>query len=282
MYRVLVHLISSSRLQRIIWSRQPLGQENTMRIEVSLLPTQTFDASRSVCIVVDVLRASSSIVTLLERGASPVVAAAGIDEARALHGRLPGYLLCGERGGLPPRGFDYGNSPAEFSRLALAGRGAILATSNGTRLLAQLADAPAVIVGCLLNRTAAASAAIAIARERDLDVAVACSAAYGGTTFVLEDALGAGAIVDAVLSGEPALAAGDAARFARDGFVSAARDLSAAVASAYHAKELIEAGFEEDVAYCARLDVSTVVPSLRRGEDGSLTLVPVAAQLPET
>jgi len=252
-----------------------------MRIEVSLFPAQTFDASRSVCIVVDVLRASSSIVTLLERGASPVVAAAGIDEARALHGRLPDYLLCGERGGLPPRGFDYGNSPAEFSRLALAGRGAILATSNGTRLLAQLAQAPAVLVGCLLNRVAAASAAIAIARERDLDVAVVCSAAYGGTTFVLEDALGAGAIVDAALSAEPSLEAGDAARFARDAFL-AARDLSAAVASAYHANELIEAGFEEDVAYCARLDVSTVVPSLRRGEDGPLTLLPVAAQLPET
>ena len=174
-----------------------------MRIEVALLPTQTFDSSRSACIVVDVLRASSSIVTLLERGASPVIAAAGIDYALALHGRLPDYLLCGERGGLPPRGFDYGNSPAKFSRLALVGRGAILATSNGTRLLAELADAPAVIVGCLLNRTAAAGAAIAIARERDLDVAVVCSAAYGGTTFVLEDALGAGAIVDAALSAHP-------------------------------------------------------------------------------
>jgi 2-phosphosulfolactate phosphatase len=253
-----------------------------MRIEVSLLPTQTFDASRSVCIVVDVLRASTSIVTLLERGASPVVAAAGIDEARALHGRLPDYLLCGERGGLPPRGFDYGNSPAEFSRLALTGRGAILATSNGTRLLAELADAPAVIVGCLLNRTAAARAATGIAREQGLDIAVICSAAYGGTTFVLEDALGAGAIVDAALSAEPALEAGDAARFARDAFLAAASDLPTVVASASHAKELIEAGFEEDVAYCARLDVSTVAPSLQRGEDVSLTLLPIAPQLPET
>jgi 2-phosphosulfolactate phosphatase len=258
------------------------GQENTMRIEAALLPTQTFDSSRSVCIVVDVLRASSSIVTLLARGASPVIAAAGIDEARGLHGRLPDYLLCGERGGLPPRGFDYGNSPAEFSRLVLAGKGAILATSNGTRLLAELADAPAVIVGCLLNRTAAANAALEVAREQGMDIAVVCSAAYGGTTFVLEDALGAGAIVDGALSAEPALEAADAARFARDAFLTAARDLPAAVAAAYHAKELIEAGFEEDVAYCARLDVSAVVPSLRRGEDGSLTLLPVTAQLPET
>lgn len=252
-----------------------------MRIEVALLPAQTFDTPRSVYIVVDVLRASSSIVTLLERGASPVVIAACIDKARVLHSRLPEYLLCGERGGLPPDGFDHGNSPAEFSRLALAGRGAILATSNGTRLLAQLAEAPAVLVGCLLNRTAVANAALQVARARGLDIAVVCSAAYGGTTFVLEDALGAGAIVDAALSAELALEAADAARFARDAFLTSGRELPAAVASAYHAGELIEAGFEEDVAFCARLDVSTVVPSLRRGEDGSLMLLPVAARLPE-
>jgi len=253
-----------------------------MRIDVALLPQQKLAISRSICLVVDVLRASSSIVTLIERGASPVIVAAGIDEARALHSRLPEYLLCGERGGLPPPGFDYGNSPAEFSRLALAGRGAILATSNGTRLLAELADAPAIVVGCLLNRTAAAGAAIAIARERDLDVAVVCSAAYGGTTFVLEDALGAGAIVDAALSADPSLEAGDAARFARDAFLTAAGRLTQAIASAHHARELTEAGLADDVGYCAQLDVSTVAPSLRRGEDGALTVLPVAAQLPET
>ena len=83
-------------------------------------------------------------------------------------------------------GFAYGNSPSEFSRLDLAGKSAILATSNGTRILAALAEAPAVLVGCLLNRTAAARAAVAIARERGLDITVVCSAAHGGSTFVLE------------------------------------------------------------------------------------------------
>jgi len=253
-----------------------------MRIDVALLPQQRLGNSGSVCVVVDVLRASSSVVTLLEHGASSVIATGNIDEARALHSRLAGYLLCGERGGLPPPGFDHGNSPSEFSQLALGRRGAILATSNGTRLLAELADAPAVLVGCLLNRTAAAKAALGIARERALNVTVVCSAAHGGTKFVLEDALGAGAIVDAAVIAAPEFDAGDAARFARDAFVAATRDLPAAVASAYHAKELIEAGFEEDVAYCARLDVSTIVPSLRRGEDGLLTLLPFAARLPTT
>ncbi len=238
-----------------------------MQIEVALLPQQQFDTSRSVCIVVDVLRASSSIVTLFERGAARVIAAADIDEARVLHERLPEYLLCGESGGLPPPGFAYGNSPAEFSRLDLTGKGAILATSNGTRLLAALADAPAVLAGCLLNRTVVARAAVRIAQERDLDIAAVCSAAYGGSTFVLEDALGAGAIVDATL-------AADHARFARDAFLAASDDLPAAVASSYHARELAEAGFGNDVAYCGQLDVSSLAPSLERGEDGLLVLSP--------
>lgn len=223
--------------------------------------------------MVDVLRASSSIVTLLERGASRVVAAGSVEEARRLRDRLPGYLLCGERGGLPPPGFDYGNSPAEFSRLDLQGKGAILATSNGTRLLATLAGAPAVLAGCLLNRGAVAPAAVAIARERDLDIAVACSAAYGGVTFVLEDALGAGAIVDAALAADNSLEASDAARFARDAFVTASRELPAAAASSYHARELAEAGFADDVAHCAQLDVSCLVPALERAEDGTLALL---------
>jgi 2-phosphosulfolactate phosphatase len=243
-----------------------------MKIDVALLPGQRFDPERSVYVVVDVLRASSSIVTLLERGASEVVAAADIAEARQLHEKLPAHLLCGEEHGLPPAGFDYGNSPSEFSRLDLAGKPVILATSNGTRILAALAEAPALLVGCLLNRTAVAGAAVRIARERGLDVTVVCSAAYGGSTFVLEDALGAGAIVDAALRLSDPPEAHDAARFARDAFEAAARDLPTAVASAYHAQELVEAGLEEDVAYCARLGVSDVAPVVERGEDGVLRI----------
>ncbi|HSP54306.1 MAG TPA: 2-phosphosulfolactate phosphatase [Dehalococcoidia bacterium] len=242
-----------------------------MQIDVALLPGQRFDAAHSVCVVVDVLRASSSIVTLLERGAQQVVAAGDIKEARALSARLPGHVLCGEKDGLPPDGFAYGNSPSEFSRLDFAGRSVILATSNGTRILAALADAPALFVGCLLNRTAVANAASGIARERGLDLAVVCSAAYGGSTFVLEDALGAGAIVDAALRLPEPPRALDAARFARDAFV-AAGDTGPAVASAYHAKDLVDIGLAEDVAYCGRLDVSTVAPLVERGENGVLVV----------
>jgi 2-phosphosulfolactate phosphatase len=220
---------------------------------------------------VDVLRASSSIVTLLERGAESVVAAGDIEGARKLAERLPGYVLCGEKDGLPPEGFAYGNSPSEFSRLDFAGKSVILATSNGTRILAALAETPALLVGSLLNRTAVANAAVSIAAERGLDIAIVCSGAYGGATFVLEDALGAGAIVDAALRLPEAPRALDAARFARDAFL-AAGDMGAAVRSAYHAADLVNMGLGDDVAYCGRLDVSGVAPVVNRGEDGMLVI----------
>jgi 2-phosphosulfolactate phosphatase len=243
-----------------------------LRIDVALLPGQRFDVDKSVCVVVDVLRASSTIVTLLERGAADVVGAKDTAEARRLHSRLPDHLLCGEERGLPPAGFDYGNSPSEFARLDLSGKQVVLATSNGTRILSALAGAPALLVGCLLNRTAVAEAAVTIARERGLDVTVVCSAAYGGSMFVLEDVLGAAAIVDAALRLSDPPDPHDAARFARDAFEVASRDIRAAVRSAYHARELVDVGLGEDVAYCARLDVSGVAPQVERGEDGVLRI----------
>ncbi|HUF52606.1 MAG TPA: 2-phosphosulfolactate phosphatase [Dehalococcoidia bacterium] len=242
------------------------------RVDVALLAGQAFDPATNVCVIVDVLRASSSIVTLLERGCESVVAAANVAQARQLKERLPDHLLCGEEAGLPPDGFDYGNSPAEFSRLALTGKHAILATSNGTRVLAAAGQSsPVVVVGCLLNRTAAARAAVNIARERGLRVAIVSSAEHGGGTFVLEDALGAGAIAESALR-LPDTVPGDAARFAADAFSHASSDIEAAVRSAYHSQELIDAGLGKDVAYCARVDVSHVTPILTPGEDGTLRL----------
>jgi 2-phosphosulfolactate phosphatase len=243
-----------------------------LTVNVALLPGQHFDPARSVCVVVDVLRASSSIVTLIARGCPEVVPAASVDDARRLGRALPGHILCGEAGGLPPPGFAYGNSPVEFSKIDFAARPVILATSNGTRVLSAVAaDAQAVLVGCLLNRTAAARAALDLARSRDLEITIVCSAAHGGSTFVLEDALGAGAIAGALASLEPGIALSDSARFARDAFSVATRDIAAAVRSAYHAQELVDIGLEEDVAWCSRIDDFGIVARFS-SEDGVASL----------
>lgn len=223
-----------------------------MRIDIGFRGQRT-DASRSVCIVVDVLRASSSIVTLLERGCERVVAAADIADARRLKQRLPSHLLCGEADGLPPDGFDYGNSPVEFSRLDLAGKSIILATTNGTRVIADCADeASAVLVGCLLNRKAVAQAAVLLAKKLGADIAVVCAGDAGSSG---EDLAAARAIVD-VVRGSAAL------EF----------DAGREVLESRHAEELRAIGLGDDVEFCARLDVSEVVPVLQV-EDGLLQIV---------
>ena len=247
-----------------------------MRIDVALLPDLVADTD-SVFAVVDVLRASSAIVTLLERGVPAVIPAASVEEARELRERLPDYLLCGERDSVPPPGFDYGNSPTEFAALDPKGRRAILTTSNGTRLLNQLAAAPAVLVGALLNREAAAKAMLALGAERGRDATVVCAAAPDGRSIALEDALGAGAIVEAALRLDASMRPTDAALFARDAFLARRRDLRDALASASaHGGELVTAGFSADVDYCARLDISSVVPVLERDAGGLLALRPLS------
>ncbi len=107
---------------------------------------------RGTAVVIDVIRASSHITTMFARGIESVVPAPSIDAARELKARHPGHLLFGEEHRVAPRGFDYGNSPTQTSRLDLRGRNAILATTNGTRVLAAVAPhAKETWIGSFLN-----------------------------------------------------------------------------------------------------------------------------------
>jgi 2-phosphosulfolactate phosphatase len=232
--------------------------------------------------VLDVLRASSTIVTLLERGAHPLYVAGTVEAARALaEGLADRPLLCGESEGLPPPGFDYGNSPTELGALDLHGRETVLATSNGTRALAALAAAPAVLVGCFLNAAAVAAAAGALARRLRADVALVCAGDNSGTQFSLEDALAAGCIVDRLAPAEAQPTSpsplDDGARAAwrlyRSYAAGATPSEAAALgfAEAVHGRELEALGFGRDLAYCARVDASAVVPELLQ-QGGALLL----------
>ena len=244
-----------------------------------LVPSLRGDLSRQVCVVVDVLRASSTIVTMLEQGVEEVLLATTISEARRLARELPGYLLCGEEGGLPPAGFDYGNSPREFSTLDLKSRRAILCTSNGTRALLAAAAAPLVLVGCLLNAAAVAGAAATAAATGGLDITIVCAGDEGGTAFAAEDALGAGAILDALVTaggrGPASLELTEEARSALESFRAQRGREEAALGERPHGRELAALGLADDVSFCARIDACTRVPRLERAQ-ACLRLVTLA------
>ncbi len=249
-----------------------------MRLDVALLPRALRKPDSTACLLIDALRASSSIVTLFAQGAEEVVVAGSIAAARRLAASEPRrYLLCGERFGLAPSGFDYGNSPSEFASLDMRGRRVILATTNGTKALLTLAMSPAVIVGALLNATAAVRALLADARSRNLDAALVCAGLESGAAFSLEDAFVAGALVEIAIEEARGhgsdLSLSDPALAARRLYQSYSGDAPACFREAQHGRSLAGIGLERDLEFCAQTDRFHVVPRLRRDASGRLSLV---------
>ncbi len=216
-----------------------------MRVDVAFTPEEP--AGAPVAIVVDVMRATSTITQALASGYPRVLAAAGVDEARALREELGEGLLGGERQAVKIPGFDVGASPREF--LEGGAEPIIFSTTNGTRaILAAAARADTVLIGSLLNLTAVADAA----RATGEDVVVVCAGFQGA--FALDDAYCAGRIV-ALLDGDR----GDGAK------------ASELIAARYpDARDGIEArtygppGLEDDIAWVCRVDSLPTVPRLSR------------------
>jgi 2-phosphosulfolactate phosphatase len=221
-----------------------------VRVDVAFTPAE--EASAHVGIVVDVIRATSSIAQALASGYERVLCCAEIDEARELAEREGPAKLSGERRLEHIEGFDFGNSPREVAGEPAAPT-LILTTTNGTRLLVSAAERfERVLVGSLLNLAAVAAAA----RESGEDVAVLCAGVLG--ELALDDAYCAGRIAAAV-GGEPEDSAQAAIRLAAS-FASAAEGLGASRSAA----NLRRHGLEADLEWCARESVLDVAPRLVR------------------
>jgi 2-phosphosulfolactate phosphatase len=247
-----------------------------VHIDVALLPALLARPEETVCVVVDALRATSTIATMFARGVDEIAVTASVEEGLALKREtLPDHLLCGESGGLPPAGFDHGNSPAEFSRMDLRGRRAIIATSNGTRALVRAAGAPAVFTGSLLNASAACRAAMAEARGRGLGLAFLCAGTDLARSFSLEDTAVCGALVETVVRDFPGslddvtLTDSALAAFRVWRSYSSPRLI---FGEATHGKALVNIGLSDDLEFCADIDKYAVAPRLAPGTDGLLIL----------
>jgi 2-phosphosulfolactate phosphatase len=244
-----------------------------MNLDVAFLPSPAVNRTNIVVIVVDVLRASSTIVTLFERGCPQVLLAKSVADGRRL-ARGGGHLLAGERNGLPPPDFDLGNSPVELQNLDLAGRTVVLTTSNGTVAMQKVAGARAVFVGCYLNARACCGRALELARGAGADLTVVCAGRQ--RRFALDDAACAGylAATIAELEGGPVTLT-DAARGALRLWQSY-DDPPAAFRDSATGRRVLEIGHAEDLALCARMNVSEVVPRLAPGQPPRLIRTPAA------
>lgn len=217
-----------------------------MRVHVGFTPAE--QPAAAVAIVVDVLRATSTMCQALASGYERVLCCAEIDDARALAETEGPAKLAGERRLEHIEGFDFGNSPRELEGEPAAGT-LILTTTNGTRLLVAAAERyERVFVGSLLNLDAVA----AVARESGEEVAVLCAGVLG--ELALDDAYCAGRIAQAI-GGEPTDSAQAAIRLA-ESFSNAREGLGASRSAA----NLRRHGMEADVDVCAQESVLDVVP----------------------
>jgi 2-phosphosulfolactate phosphatase len=221
-----------------------------VRVHVAFTPGEQTPAT--VGIVVDVLRATSTMAQALATGYRRVLCCAEIEDARSLAETEGDVKLAGERRLEHIEGFDFGNSPRELAGMAAA-ETLILTTTNGTRLLvAAAARFEQVLVGSLLNLGAVANAA----RETGEDVAVLCAGVLG--ELALDDAYCAGRIV-AALGGDHADSAAAAARLA-----ASFPDPEAGLGASQSARNLRRHGLEEDIDWCARENALDVVPRFVR------------------
>ena len=220
-----------------------------MRVHVAFTPAE--EVAAPLGIVVDVLRATSTIAQALEHGYERGPSRQELDEARAIAAEHPGAKLAGERRTVRIEGFDFGNSPAEI-RGAPPAETLVLTTTNGTRLLlAAAARCERVLVGSLLNLSAVAAAA----RGAE-EVVVMCAGVLGELT--LDDAYCAGRIAEAI-GGDHHDSAAAAIRLAQS-FDSSFEGLSASQS----ARNLHRSGLQADIEDCARESVLEVVPRYSR------------------
>ena len=237
----------------------------TQIVQVHLLPalTSAEELAQSMVIVIDVLRASTTIVYALAGGATAVVPCSEVDEARQQANQLGDVaVLGGERGGRPIEGFDLGNSPSEYTSQAVAGKTIFFTTTNGTRAIKQCLQADRVIIGAFTNFSAVCEAVLKSPR-----VDLLCA----GTRAEIsrEDALLAGAIVDRLqLRRTVGFGLNDQAYMAVDAWRQVAGDLfrSGHLAGKLRAsrggQNLLEIAMEQDIEIAAAIDRFDLVPEL--------------------
>jgi len=224
-------------------------------------------------VVIDVLRASSTIVTALQHGATAVSPCGSPEEAQSICEQFePGHVvLGGERGGVRIEGFDLGNSPSEYSASVIAGRLLAFTTTNGTRALLRSLSSRSILIGCFLNLAAIVSHLRGVAG----DVHLVCAGTDGAVTG--EDVLFAGAVSAELGYGRSSeWLPNDSTELAVRLYQSVAA-CDADVLTAIHrflretrgGRNLVALGFDADIWLCSQLSVTAVIPEFDQ-QDGQL------------
>jgi 2-phosphosulfolactate phosphatase len=228
----------------------------------------TRDLSDSVCVVFDILRATTSMMTALSNGANAIIPVSEISEALAYRKKNPELLLAGEREGLRIRAaqtggidFDFGNSPREFEPEKVFGKTIVMTTTNGTRALQACANAKTVLIGSFLNLRPLANWII---EKQPPNLILVCSGTY--EQAALEDTLAAGALCEKIWVHYAGGAVSDSAEIARRIYPLMQMDLIGAMNHARNGRRLLaNADLRNDVWYCLQRETLNFLAEFKGG-----------------
>lgn len=231
-----------------------------MKITIAFLPQDIIgsDLSDTVCIVLDIFRATSSIVTSMANGCKTMIPVLSIAEAQTLADEIGPVLLAGERQSLRIDGCDFGNSPFEFCPNNVKDKTIVMTTTNGTIAIKATEGAYRTLIGSFLNAKALCSQA----KSYDKNILIVCAGTDG--LFSLEDTLCAGLLVQ-LLRSEGEMIMTDSARGALLMYIAAKDKLIATAVASRNGKRLYDMDRMNDVEYCFQIDMFNVVPQYKRG-----------------
>ncbi|TDG37866.1 2-phosphosulfolactate phosphatase [Pedobacter changchengzhani] len=226
------------------------------KIEVCLTPAliDLYDIEASIVVVIDVLRATSSITYGIDNGAEAIIPVANVEDCLKYDGK--GYLLAAERNGEVVEGYDFGNSPFSYTTEKVKGKTIVLTTTNGTKAL-HLAHKRAhqVVIGSFLNLDVLCN----YLKSQNKDVLLLC--AGWKDQFNLEDTLFAGAVVEELEDDFDFF--DDSSVAAKDLYMLAKNDLRKYLYKSSHSSRLAKLNIEEDVVFCLQLNICKAIPVLK-------------------
>lgn len=235
-----------------------MTESNKPSLEVCLSPAllHLFDVKNSIVVIIDVLRATSTICTALYNGAAKVIPVATVEECVNI-GRAIDGITAGERDGKVAEGLVHGNSPFEYPREFIENKTLVLTTTNGTKLLHMAKDAIQIITGSFPNLSAVCDYLIA----QNQNVILGCAAWKDRVN--MEDTLFAGAVVNRIREHFDVNC--DSAIAAETLYESAKTDIHQFMKQASHYKRLAKYGLEKDIAYCLTPDGANILPIFQDG-----------------
>lgn len=230
-----------------------------MQIHIQLLPFPPASnlVSDRVVVVIDILRATSVMVQAMSQGAKEIIPVETVEKAFQLAKTFAPNttLLGGERESRKIEGFDLGNSPREYQAEKVRGKRLILTTTNGTKAFHAVSSGKKVLVGSFLNISAVAERCF----ELNQDLFIYLSGDEGD--FSLEDAVCGGMLIDRIINKKGKFfTLTDASRSSHILFQKFEVNIVESFTLSQHGRDLVSRGFEEDLRYCAQVDMTTIVP----------------------